>query len=299
MNSTQLNCFLAVADSLSFARASERLHITQPAVTHQINSLESELGVKLFKRTTRTVELTKEGFSFITDAKSILNTMAMAKMRFAVQEKIEPAPFFIGCGLRELVFLPDLIHSMFIKYPNLHPYTKTIPFPALMSQLQNESIDVLFGLQGMTKPRQNCRFLELTKAPIVCAMPKGHPLSSQKKIEKRSSQSAHRCVGYFKYHAAGTFRPKSPDIRPPSRRPLLLRNGGRNPSSRKSGYGHHLSAGYPSHTGSPFGLCASCIGNFRFLWPLLQNLTGQIHAPGFSENCFGLFWRLLSVRMTD
>lgn len=188
MNSTQLNCFLAVADSLSFARASERLHITQPAVTHQINSLENELDVKLFKRTTRTVELTKEGFSFIADAKSILNTMAMAKMRFAVQEKIEPAPFLIGCGLRELVFLPDLIRSMFVKYPNLHPYVKTIPFPALMSQLQNESIDVLFGLQGMTKTKQNCRFHELTKAPIVCAMPKDHPLSSQKKIKKEDLQ---------------------------------------------------------------------------------------------------------------
>lgn len=142
MNSTQLNCFLAVADSLSFARASEKLHITQPAVTHQINSLESELDVKLFKRTTRTVELTREGFSFIADAKSILNTMSMAKMRFAAAEKTEPAPFFIGCGLKELVFLPDLVSSMLALYPNIHPFIKTIPFPALMNQLRNESIDV-------------------------------------------------------------------------------------------------------------------------------------------------------------
>ena len=44
--------FLAVAETLSFARAAESLHVTQPAVTQQIHSLEKELNVKLFKRTT-------------------------------------------------------------------------------------------------------------------------------------------------------------------------------------------------------------------------------------------------------
>lgn len=188
MNSMQLNCFLAVADSLSFARASEKLHITQPAVTHQINSLESELDAKLFKRTTRTVELTREGFSFIADAKSILSTMSMAKMRFAAAEKTEPAPFFIGCGLKELVFLPALVSSMLALYPNIHPFIKTIPFPALMNHLRNESIDVLFGLQGVTAIKQDCRFHELTKAPIVCAMPKDHPLASKERITKNDLQ---------------------------------------------------------------------------------------------------------------
>ena len=58
MNTFQLSCFLAVAETLSFARAAEQLNITQPAVTHQIHSLETELNVKLFVRTTRTVNLT-------------------------------------------------------------------------------------------------------------------------------------------------------------------------------------------------------------------------------------------------
>ena len=49
--STQLECFLAVADNLNFSRAAEQLRLTQPAVSHQINSLEDELGVKLFNRT--------------------------------------------------------------------------------------------------------------------------------------------------------------------------------------------------------------------------------------------------------
>lgn len=194
MNSTQLNCFVAVADSLSFARASEKLHITQPAVTHQINSLENELDVKLFKRTTRTVELTREGFSFIADAKSILNTMSMAKVRFASQDKTVPLPFHIGCRAGELAFLPALLKSMFELYPSIHPTVKTIPLPALMNLLQTESIDVVFGLQGVFDSGQPCQFRELIKAPIVCAMPKDHPLASETYLSRSSFQGQHIAI---------------------------------------------------------------------------------------------------------
>ena len=48
MNEFQLSCFLAVADCLNFARAAEQLHVTQPAVTQQIHSLENEYGCRLF-----------------------------------------------------------------------------------------------------------------------------------------------------------------------------------------------------------------------------------------------------------
>ena len=73
MNTTQLECFVTVAENLNFARAASILHITQPAVTHQIVSLEGELDAKLFIRTTRSVKLTPEGWSFLADAKNILN----------------------------------------------------------------------------------------------------------------------------------------------------------------------------------------------------------------------------------
>ena len=53
MNTIQLECFITVAEHLNFSRASEILKITQPAVSHQIRSLEEELGVKLFKRTSK------------------------------------------------------------------------------------------------------------------------------------------------------------------------------------------------------------------------------------------------------
>lgn len=70
MNTFQISCFLAVAEHLNFARAAEQLHVTQPAVTQQIHSLEKELGVSLFARTTRSVRLTQEGRLFLQDARA-------------------------------------------------------------------------------------------------------------------------------------------------------------------------------------------------------------------------------------
>ena len=71
MNTIQLQCFVAVAEHLNFSRASEDLKMTQPAVSHQIRSLEDELEVKLFNRTSKSVALTQEGILFLADAQLI------------------------------------------------------------------------------------------------------------------------------------------------------------------------------------------------------------------------------------
>ena len=83
MNIFQLNCFLAVASSLSFAHAAKQMNVSQPAITNQIKTLEAELNAKLFRRSTRLVELTPEGQAFIADAKQIVAIAEQAKMRFS------------------------------------------------------------------------------------------------------------------------------------------------------------------------------------------------------------------------
>ena len=82
MNIDNLKCFILVADNLSFARAAEELYISQPAVTKQINNLEQELGITLFIRSTRHVELTQAGMQFYKDAKDIV-----VKSEIAVNKK--------------------------------------------------------------------------------------------------------------------------------------------------------------------------------------------------------------------
>jgi DNA-binding transcriptional LysR family regulator len=73
----QLKYFLAVAEEKSFSRAAERLHISQPPLSQQIMKLESELGVRLFTRTTRSFELTVAGKALMGEAAELLAKMRM------------------------------------------------------------------------------------------------------------------------------------------------------------------------------------------------------------------------------
>ena len=97
MNTTQLECFMEVANYLNFSRAAEHLRLTQPAVSHQINTLEDELGVRLFHRTSKSVRLTQEGYLFIQYAGEILKLSGLSKARIRQAQRSVSKRLVIGC----------------------------------------------------------------------------------------------------------------------------------------------------------------------------------------------------------
>lgn len=74
----QIEAFLKVAEFGSFTRAAERLHVAQPALSQHVRDLESELGIRLFDRTTRRVELTDGGREFRNTAAKIIEDLELA-----------------------------------------------------------------------------------------------------------------------------------------------------------------------------------------------------------------------------
>ncbi|MCC2253878.1 LysR family transcriptional regulator [Ruminococcus sp. CLA-AA-H200] len=187
MNTIQLECFVAVAEHLNFSRASEELKITQPAVSHQIQSLEEELGVKLFVRTSKSVTLTQEGFLFLPDAQLILKTALSARERLGTHEHF--VSFDVGCHNQlELSLLPPALKAMSEDFPLLRPSVHLVPFPSIMGMIENRQIQAAFGIKGVKKrgrrKSSSLAFKELCPAPIACVCSPEHPLAKYESLTK-------------------------------------------------------------------------------------------------------------------
>ena len=162
MNTIQLECFLAVAEHLNFSKASQALKLTQPAVSHQIQTLEEELGVKLFIRTSRNVELTQEGILFMPDADLILKTALSARERLGKHEHF--IPFDLGCHNHlELNLLPPILKKLAEEFPLLRPSMHLVPFPSLLGRVENSQLLAALGTKEEQK-KSSLSFRKLCSA---------------------------------------------------------------------------------------------------------------------------------------
>lgn len=120
METRQLKYFMAVAEELHFGNAAKRLHISQPPLSQQIKKFEDELGVRLFHRNRRSVQLTPAGKSLMEDARNILQSIEQARINLTDATNGSRGQISLGyVGPALNTALPNVISSFKTAYPNV------------------------------------------------------------------------------------------------------------------------------------------------------------------------------------
>ena len=124
-----LRSFVAVAEELSFTRASARLHLAQPALSAQIRQLEERVGAKLFERTTRKVELTPAGRALLERAPSLLDATGEALAAARMAAAGETGALTIGLiATAALDFTPKVLRAFAEQRPNVALSVRNVDF---------------------------------------------------------------------------------------------------------------------------------------------------------------------------
>src|SRR5579862_2383821 len=179
MELRQLRYFVAVAEELHFRRAAERLHISQPPLSHQIHQLETEMGCLLLARTRRRVELTPAGAAFLRDARAILaelDTAVATARSIATGQSGRLRINFVGSALLSLV--PGTVQRFREDRPGVEVELRE---RATVDQVR-AVLDGVVDL-GLVRPpiedHAALRVQAVLREPSVAAVPAGHPLAGR------------------------------------------------------------------------------------------------------------------------
>ena len=186
MEQRQLKYFVMIAEELHFNHAAEKLFVSQPALSQQIQLLENEIGVELFvkikRKKLRKVELTKAGEAFLIDAKKILQLSQKAienARRIGLQQEI------IRLGVYKMLLkerIVEVITLLTSNFPNSEIKIIELPtFVSVQDALMEETIDV-----GLTLlPLRHAELMAKTtqQGHLVVIMSEKHPLANEEFIK--------------------------------------------------------------------------------------------------------------------
>jgi len=181
MELRHLRYFTTLAQELSFTRAAQRLHVSQPPLSQQIKALEEELGTALFVRTSRRVELTPAGEVFLGHAKAILERVDRACGQARAVGAGQAGHLEIGLsGSLLLGPLPRIIAAYRRSFPGVAVVLHEMPPTAQLAALRDRRIDMSFS---RTEVNDDLLASELAwPDPVVVALPRGHAISARRKL---------------------------------------------------------------------------------------------------------------------
>jgi len=185
----ELECFVAVADHLSFSKAAGHLRLSQPPLTRHIQALEEKLGTKVFTRNAHVVSLTEAGACFLEDARAMLRHLDNASEAI---RRFRPGE----TGRLRLAFIGALMDEKFVRliqrFRNDHPgyqiEVNDLVAALQMAALQAGELDGGFiGIKPL-KPVKGLSFTDWKQEPLGLVLPEKHHLAGIRKLRWKDLQ---------------------------------------------------------------------------------------------------------------
>lgn len=188
MNLRDLTYIIAVAETRHFGRAAERCYVSQPTLSGQIKKLEDDLGVVIFERTNRSVEVTPVGEAILLHARQIMEQADAIRQLALTQQDPLAGPLRIGAIP---TLSPYLMPLILVPLKNQHPQLKLVlseeMTDILLGRLHNHEIDA--ALLATPVDNHDLENIPLFDEPFWLAHPRDHAFYNQDEITRKDLEN--------------------------------------------------------------------------------------------------------------
>lgn len=180
MELRQLKHAVTLAQTKNFGKAAELSFITQSALSRSIQSLEEDLGVKLFDRSKREVHLTAYGEVFLKRAQPLVSQSVKLKRELQLLQNLDAGELIIGCGpYVSAIYMAPLISKLLVMKPNIRVKVVTDNWGNLAQQLREDKIDMFVSDVREVDLKHDLHLDLMREYPAIACCRKGHPLSEK------------------------------------------------------------------------------------------------------------------------
>lgn len=196
-----LRYFIALSQELHFRKAAEKLFISQPGLSRQIQQLEGFLGAKLVNRTKRKVELTQAGHFFKIEAEYLVN--GLEKMLKRTNEIAEGRDGdikigFVGSAMQNVI--PDLIVTMNQLYPGIHFSFEELSNEVQIKKLKSNEIDI--GFVRLDQVDEDLDIRPIFEDTFSLVLPVDHPICEENFVNMKQLETESFILFQQKYSPA-------------------------------------------------------------------------------------------------
>ena len=205
MDIKTLKSFMAVAKHQSFSEAARELYTVQPAISRHISSLETELGVVLFNRTSREVTITPAGEQLLKDAATILTLTEQAKTQVKRAHDGQVGTLNIAhLSSACLTFMATLVRSYKAQFPHVHVSLFEMTVTEQIEAFNNDRIDIAFSRPLPSAIANDFVSHSIYIDKLVAIVNQSHALANQTTIDL-AQLKADKFIIFNRDEAVGLF----------------------------------------------------------------------------------------------